>query len=267
MEFDVRYRDFTFKHTFASKPDLNSERYREHYHTTYELLYFVQGNADFMLQHTLYKIKPGSLLIAKPGEYHHLVLHSDAPYERYVIRFSPMSVYPYVRKQLDKTETVYYIQGTPLEAEFRRMDSHVTAVHKDVLLSACIGSMNIINAYLISSQDLIQKADYVNEDTRTIIQYIDTHLFDIRTVGDIAQALHMSRSSIYKLFTKQFDTPIMSYIRTQKCMIARDLLAEGESASIVARRLGFKHYSSFYRNYSSVFHAAPTEIGVNPMSE
>lgn len=266
MDFDVRYRDFTFKHTATPKPDLNSDRYSEHFHTMYELIYFVCGDADFMVQHTLFNIRPGSLLIAKPGEYHNIVFHSDAPYERYVVRFPPMAVYPYVRKQLDKTESVYYIQGTPLEAEFRRMDSHVTAVHRDILLSACIGSMNLIIAYLISSQDLIQKADYVNEDIRMIVKYIDSHLLEIQTVEDIAHALHMSKSSIYKLFAMQFDTPIMSYIRTQKCLIARDLIAGGEKASVVAKRLGFEHYSSFYRNYCRIFNSAPTETGNGIMS-
>ena len=261
MTFDVRYRDFTFKHSYSAKPDLSEERFREHYHTTYELLCFVEGDADFMLQHRRYKIRPGSLLIAKPGEYHNIVFRSDSPYERYVLRFSPLAIYPYVRSQLEKTESVYFIENTPLAQDFRLMDGHVSYVHEDMRVSVCIGSMNIINAYLISAQDLIQKADYVNQDLRSIVRYIDAHLAQIHSVDDITDALHMSKSSVYKVFSSEFDTPIMSYVRTQKCMVARNLLSEGASATDVAERLGFNHYSSFYRDYTHVFGTPPSSIG------
>ena len=260
MSFEVRYKEFTFKHTYASKPDLSAERYKEHFHTTYELLYFVSGDADFMIQHRLYKLKPGSLLIVKPGEYHNILFHSTAPYERYVIRFSPPAIYPYVRKQLEQAKSVYYIAGTPLAAEFERLDAHVPNVHEDMLLSVMIGSLSVIIAYLVSSQELIQQADYVNEDARRIVKYIDHHLSEIHNADDLAKALHMSKSTLYKSFSLQFGTPLMSYVRTQKCMMARDLLNEGVSASIVAERLGFSHYSSFYRDYTHIFGSAPSKM-------
>ena len=107
--------------------------------------------------------------------------------------------------------------------------------------------------------ELIQEADFVNKDIRTIVHYIDRHLHEIHTVDDISEAIHMSRSSIYKAFAQQFDTPIMSYVRTQKCMVARSLLSEGVSATEVSEQLGFNHYSSFYRDYSKVFNCSPSD--------
>ena len=258
MAFDVRYQTFAFKHTLSPKPDLSEARFREHYHTTYELLFFVEGDADYALEHKRYKVQPGSLLIAKPGEYHNIVFNSQKPYERYVMRFSPLAIYPYIRQQLEKTDSVYHIEGTPIADEFRLMDKHIDYVHEDMRVNVCMGSMNIIISYLISSQDLIQKADYVNPDLRRIVKYIDANLAEIQSVDDITDALHMSKSAVYKLFSQQFDTPIMSYIRTQKCMVARNLMGEGASATEVAERLGFSHYSSFYRDYSHVFGCPPS---------
>ena len=266
MAFDVRLLDYTFKHTYSPEPDLSEARFREHFHTTYELLYFVQGDADFMLQHTRYKIRPGSLLIAKPGEYHNIVFHSDEPYERYVIRFAPTAIYPGVLRQLDKTRSVYFIEGSPIAEEFRRMDTHLQDLsHEKMRLFLCIGALNIILAHIISSQDLIQKADYEDEDLAAIVRYIDNHLTEIHSVDDIANAVHMSRSAIYKAFSRQFDTPIMSYIRTQKCMTAREMLYEGMSATDVSEKLGFSHYSSFYRDYTQVFHSSPSDAAKNSL--
>lgn len=264
MDFDIRFRDYTFKHTYSPCPEIDTERFKEHYHTTYELLYFAQGNADFMLEHTLYKVKPGTLLIAKPGEYHNIVFKSQQPYDRYVVRFDAQSIYPYVRRQLEKAESVYYIEGTPLVAEFHRMDEHVSAVHEDLRLTACIGSLNILIAYLVSSQNLIQKADYINEDSKRIVEYIDAHLPEIHSADDLAAALHMSKSTIYKIFSRQFSTSLMSYIRTQKCMAARNLISEGVSAMEVSNRLGFNHYSSFYRDYQKIFSKSPSSGNRGP---
>lgn len=258
MDFDVRYHDYIFKHSYSPKPDLNADRYREHFHTSYEMLFFVQGNADFMLQHTRYIIGPGTLLIAKPGEYHNIVFKTADPYERYVIRFNPMSIEPHMRRQLEKAESVYQIENTDISALFYRMDEHLSSVQENMGISVCIGSLHIIIAYLVSSMDLIQKADYVNEDSRRIVEYIDEHLAEITSTDDLTARLHMSKSALYKAFTAQFTTPIMSYIRIQKCMVARKLLMEGVPASEAAERLGFQHYSSFYRDYLKVFHESPS---------
>lgn len=258
MEFDIRSHGYTFKHSFSPKPDLSAERFKEHYHTTYEFLYFVQGDADFMVKHTHYKIRPGSLLIVKPGEYHNIVFNSDKPYDRYVIRFSHQALPPIIRKHLQKVEAVYYIDGTPLAQEFYRVDELVGSIHPEVCLYACIGSINIIISHLISSQNLIQKADYINEESRKIVEYIDSHLSEIRSAQDVATALHMSKSSIYKIFTEQFHTSLMHYVRIQKCVAAKVLLEDGVPAIDTSNRLGFNNYSSFYRNYVRVFNEPPS---------
>ena len=55
----------------------------------------------------------------------------------------------------------------------------------------------------------------------------------------------------------------MNYVRTQKCIAARRLLQEGTSAAETADRLGFIHYSSFYRDYRQTFGIAPSEESVS----
>ena len=258
MDFDLRFREYTFKHTYSKQPDLSAERYREHYHTAYELLYFISGDAQFMIQHNLYNIRPGSLLLVKPGEYHNIVFRSKAPYERYVIRFSPQVVRPRFIKLLDMTKSVYYIADSPIDEEFRRLDSHMSALHKDCRLDACIGSLIILLSYIISSDKLAQKADYINNDSRQIIEYIDRNLADIQSVNDICAALHMSKSTVYSIFSEQMNTSLMAYVRTQKCIVAKNLMYEGFSATEAADQLGFQHYSSFYRDYMKVFHEPPS---------
>lgn len=259
MEFDIRYRSYVFKHTYTDKPDLSQDRFPPHFHTAYELLYFVSGDAFLALQHTQYSIRPGSLLVIKPGEYHNIVFRSQAPYERYVIRMSPVSLRRGMADLLSRTQSVYYIAGTPLEEEFLRMDSHLAFLRENTHVNACIGSMDLILSYLINSDSLIQRADYIDKDSKRVLDYIDSHLADVHSIDDLVRGLHMSKSAIYRIFSTQLDTPPMNYIRTQQCLVARNLLAEGVSATEVSARLGFSYYSSFYRSYQQVFHAPPSE--------
>ena len=260
MEFDIRRRDYLFKHTISECPEINAERFKEHFHTTYEILYFMRGDADFVCQHTQYNIIAGSLLIAKPGEYHNIIFHSQAPYERYVIRFNPFSIYPYMRKKLEKSNSVYQIAGTPLAELFFALDHHLSLVHKDVRFSVCIGHLQILIAYLTSSENLIKEADFTDLEAKRIVDYIDEHLQELHTAEELVNALHMSKSAIYKTFSKQFDTTLMAYIRTQKCIQARNMLNTGMPATEVSERLGFNHYSSFYRDYRQVFNESPSEM-------
>ena len=158
MNFEVRYQDFTFKHTYSEKPDLSEERFKEHFHTVYELLYFVQGNADFMIEHRLYKIKPGSLLIAKPGEYHNIVFHSEEPYERYVLRFPPYAIHRYVRLQLERTHSVYNVEDSLLAEEFHNDGFIVPAAAPRIaLLLPVIGKL-VLEAVV---EALLEKAEFV----------------------------------------------------------------------------------------------------------
>ena len=259
MSFDIRYRSYIFKHSLTEKPEMDDPLFSEHFHTSYELLHFVSGDAELLLQHTRYSIHPRSLLVIKPGEYHNIVFHSTAPYERYVIRVSPDNLHRNLSSLLSKTKSVYSIADTPLEEEFLRMDRHLELLRPEAQVNACIGSMDLILSYLISSEDLIRQADFVNETSKRILDYIDTHLGEIRTVDDLALGLHMSRSALYRVFSSQFHTPIISYIRTQQCLLAQEYIREGMPAQEAAERLGFTHYSSFYREYTRVFHVSPNK--------
>ncbi len=260
MDFDIRYRSYVFKHTTSEKPSTDDAIFAEHFHTSYEILYFVRGEADLLLQHTRYSIEPRSLLVIKPGEYHNIVFRSQKPYERYVIRITPASLHQDMPSLLARTKSVYSIAGTPLEEEFLRMDKHLSLLRPETQFNACIGSLILILSYLVSSENLIRPADYINETSKRIIDYIGVHISEIHSVDDLSRGLHLSKSSLYRIFSAQFNTPILSYVRTQQCLLAQQYMLEGMSATEAAERLGFAHYSSFYREYRRVFNASPSAL-------
>ena len=259
MDFDVRRGNYTFKSTKSVEiPYDTTGSFREHFHSLYELLYFIGGEADFRISHTRYTLKPHSLLVAKPGELHHMLIKSEKPYERMVVRFDEADVPSGFRKHLKTLGNVYQIENTPLADEMTRLATHDAALDGDPRFYAMRWRLNLILTYLCSSQELKQSADEVNEDVFRIMQYIDAHLTEINTLEDLCASLHMSRSNLHKIFSSRFDTPIMSYIRTQKATLAHTLLNDGFLPTEIPEKCGFNNYSSFYRTYLRIYEKPPS---------
>ena len=260
MNFAVQEDRLLFFHAFTEHPENNSQYFSEHYHAYYELLYFISGDADFVVRGKRYGLVPGRLILTPPGEFHNIIFRSDAPYERYVLHFWAEDLFPALRERLSQAQSVYDVEGSPIAETFAALDAQLTPLPPELRQGICLGAMYFILTQLVSAGELARTADYVDEEVRHIVDYIGHNLARIRTADDLAAGLHRSKPALYKSFARQYNVPLMSYVRNQKCMAARALLLQGLPATEVAQRLGFSHYTSFYRDYRAVFGIPPSGI-------
>lgn len=78
------------------------------------------------------------------------------------------------------------------------------------------------------------------------LNYIQNHLHDRITVAAIADELEMNVSYLSTLFAKETGSSVSSYIRNQKLLAAKHLLAYGNySCTDIAEYLGFSGESHF----------------------
>lgn len=257
MSYDVRENGYTFKYVAEDNPEDNPDLSTEHFHTSYELLYFLRGSGDFVMQHNSYRLKPHTLLIIQPGAYHNLLLNPGSQYERVVLRFEEQDIPPPVRERLSALGGVYNIKGTTLSEELLRLAVYHREIRPGAVLSVFKSQLNIILSYLCQSGELSLRADHQNEDVGRIIAYISENLTQIQSLSQISSGLHMSKSLLQKRFSEHLNASVMSYVRTQKCMLAQSLLLRGVPATLVYLQCGFNEYSSFYRAYLKVFHRSP----------
>lgn len=261
MDFDLRRDNFTFKHSRSfEEPDNETGSFQEHFHSLYELLYFIGGEADYKIRHTQYSLQPHTLLVVKPGELHHVLIRSaEIPYERYVVRFDESDLPGGLRKLIRRLDNVYSIKDTPLSEAFFRLDGYrETLPDEEAAFYAMRWQLNIILTYLCASRDLRRTADVVNRDVHQITDYIEQHLTEIHTLTDLSAGLHMSRSALHKIFSTGFDMPVMRYVRTQKVTLAHALLNDGYPPTEIPARCGFNDYSSFYRAYRELYRVSPS---------
>ena len=263
MIFDIRDGNRTYKHIVDERPLGEQERFREHFHTDYELLYFIHGDAEFIIEQNRYRLRPHSLLVIKPGEHHNLVVKSSNKYyERMVLRFNSADVPESVDRLLQTLASVYDIAGTRLSELFFQLDVHCEQIEGALITELLKSALTEILIYLCCRKNTVQDAEYVNEYIAQVITYIDRNLVSICALDDISAGLHLSKSTISRTLYAQFNVPVMSYVRTKKCMLAHTMLTRGVAPTVVSERCGFHDYSSFYRAYRKVFRHAPSEDAV-----
>lgn len=251
---------YVFRHQDEPHPVVGTEPLGRHFHTGYELLYFLRGDAEYQIQQNLYSLRAHSLLIIRPGEYHMMITRSSKRMDRIVIHFSEDDISPELRDSLSSLGNVYFIPGTRLSDEILRLDTYYQDLNSDLRLNAMISQLHIILSYLCNLVGMRQQPDQVDRGVEWIISYIHSNLSSIRTLDDICQNVHMSRSTVQNMISDYLQTPVMSYVRTQKCILAKTLLQKGHSATEVCVQCGFGDYSSFYRAYRKVYGSSPSAM-------
>lgn len=250
--------EYVFRHIDDPSPTPGMDELGWHYHTCYELLYFLRGDADYLIEQNRYTLRPHSLLIIQPGVYHTMLTISSKRLDRIVIHFGDECLSPKMRETLLCLGNVYSIPGTRLSDEILLVDTYQKDLANGISREILVHQLQIILSFLCSLQGMHRAADQVDHGAEQIISYIHSNLSSIHTLDDICQNVHMSRSTVQNLISDYLQTPVMSYVRAQKCILAKSLLQSGGSATEVALQCGFSDYSTFYRAYRKVFGIAPT---------
>ena len=74
-----------FKHRITENAACDT--YSMHTHNSYELIYFIDGDATHVIEDRKYKLKKGDLILIRPFSYHFIQIDSPSRYERYDILF------------------------------------------------------------------------------------------------------------------------------------------------------------------------------------
>ncbi len=107
-----------------------------------------------------------------------------------------------------------------------------------------------------ADSDEMKISHYVQE----AVAYIESHYAENITVADLAEALAIDRSYLYRIFKSDTEMSPKEYLNTYRINVARSLLAETDlSVSQIALSVGFTSFSSFYRFFVRRFGCSPRE--------
>lgn len=259
MEYDVRDGKYLFKRALDNFREPDLRLFPDHYHTEYELLYMLSGDAFFVFKGRKYHMTPRCLQVVKPGEYHHIEVMPNTPYERIVIRFSEADMPAPLRPPVKELMPLYNTINPELIDVLLELETIIRMMKGQVMINSLVSALNILLGYLVSGHDTPKKPIASNDKLKTILSYIDGNITELNTIEDVCKGLYISKTALSKVFSSHLSTSVMEYIRTQKCMKAQSLLLSGAKASEVYITCGFNDYSSFYRNYLKIFGEPPSK--------
>ena len=261
MNAVLYYHDklFSYEHIRYEEPDMRN--YFCHMHNDYEIFYFLDGDAEYMISGKTYRLSTNDLLIIKPSAYHMLCLLSNAPFERIIFNFHEEVLPENLIKILRNAHPVF-----PVEK-----DSVVYNIFQNLILTEGELDEEDMDFYTLNSlKSLVVNLKYLkpaqndraassNNIFEDILKYIHANLTESLNIKEIADRFFVSVSWIEHAFNKYLNIGVRQYINQKKILYAQTLILSGESISEVAERLGYKNYPTFWRQYKAFLNTEPIQ--------
>ncbi|SKA48448.1 AraC-type DNA-binding protein [Enterovibrio nigricans DSM 22720] len=132
--------------------------------------------------------------------------------------------------------------------------------------------LRVIEILLLLSEDKNAKSLtsrpyclYVAKDTPILDklekaqQFIAEHYNEAITVQHICRHLHMSESSVYRMFEKHFSNSCSEHLKRYRLGKASEMLIRSKTpVSVVSERVGFSNLSNFNRQFKAAKNMTPT---------
>lgn len=262
----------TFEVFHYREPRANSVEV--HHHDFYEIYYLLSGNVDYWVDGRIIHMQPGDLLLINPMELHRPILEQGMVYERFVLWINkeflesisaaerldqcfdtaaPGHTHLIRAGQSERTALRTRLAELVRESYSRNFGSSISAYG---LFLQFMVQVNRLAKHTQSLEEVEQRSALVQKT----MQYIGEHLAEPLSLEQLAAACYVSKYHLSHAFSREVGISIYRYIMLRRLLLARQLLAQGESAKQVCRSCGFADYTSFYRAFKSEYGISPGQF-------
>ncbi len=247
--------DYTFHHFVDKEADLTNYELHNH-HDSYEIFIFLDGDAEFVVEGSIYPLKRYDTLLLNPNEFHHIRYRSPVRYERIVFHitnhfFTNNNCGGY-RRMFDSKKfgtnnmiPASFITENGILEILTRTEKYAMEENFNILLNGTIIELlNALNKYHHSDTLFLNNAKIT-----PIITYINENLTSPLTIDRISERFFINKYHLCRTFKKHTGLTINKYITHKRIILAKKLYSEGKTLSQAAIEAGFSNYSNFYKMY------------------
>ena len=232
-----------------------------HTHSVSELMFFVKGKADQMVEDRIYELHKNDLVYVRPTVHHRVDPDLSVDYERYVLMFDPEIIKDIPHTEIFEKSAVINCSGERVITEiFKKFDYYCENFGGDdfyqlakMLLREIFYNLSLSadreNSFATSFSPLLSRA----------LQYINANLYTIKKVSEISDSMHITESYLYSIFRQQLRTTPKKYINDKRLLAAQKAIMLGRRPTEVCEEFGFNEYSTFYRSFVSLFGYPPSQ--------
>lgn len=237
-----------------------------HYHHAYQLYYAIEGEHEYLIGDTFYKISKGDLVWI-PVDTVHCTDRKSA--SRFLVYFKPSFVNKYVQplmrdKLLGSAPFVFHGDASTdaqlfelfnkLHSEYARQQKQPQYADELLLVKYLLQIMFL----LYTAENVYRPA--IPEDNRmsNILKYVNENYPYISGMDEIAGKFYISKYYLCHLFKEHMEVSFISYLNTIKIRAACELLRTGNlPLSQIATSCGFNSTPYFCKVFKE-------EKGISP---
>lgn len=247
-----------------------------HQHDFYEILFFIQGEANFFIEGRQYSLSPNDIIVSSPGELHCVnITNNQIPYERIVIWLHPDLMKSLCEKTqldlkacFDSTKQSHYhlfhLFGLMKDHVRHIFDQFLGADPNDfgsVIFQYClmIEFLILLNRAFLTSDHNLDDLSY-HPKIDAIVKYISQHLQDDLSLDHLAKNFFISKYYLTRLFKQYTGQSLHQFVLRKRLAVARRLMQEGSTPMNAALDTGFINYSHFSKAFKDQFGFSPSDI-------
>lgn len=250
---NVRYRAVHICMYAAEKNDPEMED--AHIHNCYEFYINVSGDVSFLVDHTLYPICSGDVLLIQPGTLHHCISNSACTHDHFCLW---MYVDGELERQILSTSPprIFGIQGAERDALF--VDLEILSGEQNNLAKTS-AFLRVMELLLGEHRPQVTASVELPPALQSILDYIDENLSEINRIDEILPIFYISRSTLNRWFRRYIHLTPHAFLEAKKLAYAQQLLERNLSITEIAEKAGFSDCSHFIATFKKKFGQSPAQ--------
>ena len=243
-----------------------------HFHDFSELYVYVSGDVGYFIDGRYYDLERGDLVIIRPNELHHSLIHKECHYERYFFKF-PKGCFPAPASGM--SSPIAFIESPipgrlvrlPVEersevlravAEIRDLTMNKPENYMTLAYAKTLGILARVGRALTGENVPVVTESMLPKLVENIVNSLSVDLSSPPTAESTAKKFGISCSYLSRVFKKYMGMNYTDYLTALRISRAKNLLNAGATVTEACYECGFSDCSHFI----AVFKA---QVGVTPL--
>ena len=222
---------------FHTKPPSDAT-YHKH-RSSSEIMFILHGNQTYEIDETQYRVGGGDILLSPPGMWHGGQNTQEEKGDFYYLNINPAKLGEMLPHTNTNERQVLYrmLMSSPIRIhcsyseKLRGLLDSLLELHGTNCSFWRLRVQHILCELLLSTADALYE-DHLDEPFSPLMQrlysYIEDHLTDNLTVGDLAAQFGYSKTALQYIFKGNAHRTIHEYILYRKIELAKTMLANEE---------------------------------------
>lgn len=233
-----------------------------------EIVFYTQGGSYTQIQDKKYDCRVNDLMILKPFG---LVTSINEGYDQYAYNYIHFEVFPatstqdflnlltYADSVFTTNEAIQNIMVSIFE-EHQKKEFGFQGIINALLKQLCIEIIRLQNQSGNHIPAVLENYTNNNFIVAEAMELINTHIYEIYPVAQLAFDLGISESHLYKTFKNIFKMSPSQYIATRKIIEAKKLLSYGlYTIGEIADMLNYSSANHFSSSFKKSEHMTPKQ--------